>query len=41
MAGSLVSLTAVTRRDSGAYLCIAQNDVPPSVSKRVTLAVTC
>ena len=25
----------------GAYLCIASNDVPPTVSKRITLNVNC
>ncbi|MPC76060.1 hypothetical protein E2C01_070461 [Portunus trituberculatus] len=25
----------------GAYLCIASNGVPPSVSKRITLDVEC
>lgn len=25
----------------GAYLCIASNDVPPAVSKRVSLSVQC
>ena len=25
----------------GAYLCIASNDVPPTVSKRISLNVNC
>lgn len=25
----------------GAYLCIASNDVPPAVSKRITLNINC
>ncbi len=25
----------------GAYLCIAQNGVPPSISKRIILTVEC
>lgn len=29
------------RRQMGAYLCIASNDVPPAVSKRITLNVNC
>merc|ERR1711974_484338 len=29
----------VRREDMGAYLCIASNDVPPAVSKRVYLMV--
>ena len=35
----LISLTSVTRRDSGAYLCIASNGVPPAVSRRMMLEV--
>ena len=31
----------VRREDMGAYLCIASNDVPPAVSKRVYLMVQC
>ena len=31
----------VNRLDSGAYLCIASNGVPPSVSKRILLEVEC
>ncbi|KZC06875.1 Lachesin, partial [Dufourea novaeangliae] len=37
--GSLLQFHRVERRQLGAYLCIASNDVPPAVSKRVTLAV--
>ncbi|XP_034185768.1 lachesin [Osmia lignaria lignaria] len=37
--GSLLQFHRVERRQMGAYLCIASNDVPPAVSKRVTLAV--
>ncbi|XP_067214915.1 lachesin-like isoform X2 [Linepithema humile] len=37
--GSLLHFHRVERRQMGAYLCIASNDVPPAVSKRVTLAV--
>lgn len=39
--GSLLHFHRVERRQMGAYLCIASNDVPPAVSKRVTLAVNC
>jgi hypothetical protein len=39
--GSQVSLTRVTRGDSGAYLCIASNGVPSPVSKRIMLYVHC
>ncbi|XP_043787266.1 lachesin-like isoform X4 [Apis laboriosa] len=37
--GSVLQFHRVERRQMGAYLCIASNDVPPAVSKRVTLAV--
>ena len=39
--GDSVNLTRVSRRQMGAYLCIASNDVPPAVSKRVFLNVHC
>jgi len=39
--GSLLQLTKVQRKQMGAYLCIAVNDVPPAVSKRVYLNVHC
>lgn len=29
------------RKQMGAYLCIASNDVPPAVSKRIALNVNC
>ncbi|XP_050729138.1 lachesin-like [Eriocheir sinensis] len=32
-------LKSVTREDMGAYLCIASNKVPPSISKRIVLDV--
>ncbi|VVD04184.1 unnamed protein product, partial [Leptidea sinapis] len=35
--GEVVNLTKVTRSEMGAYLCIAANGVPPSVSKRIML----
>ncbi|KAK3887632.1 hypothetical protein Pcinc_008336 [Petrolisthes cinctipes] len=34
-------LKGVTRKDMGAYLCIARNKVPPSISKRIVLEVQC
>ncbi|XP_018578320.1 lachesin isoform X2 [Anoplophora glabripennis] len=37
--GETLSLTKVTRSEMGAYLCIAANGVPPSVSKRMMLHV--
>lgn len=39
--GEIVNLTKVTRSEMGAYLCIAANGVPPSVSKRIMLHVHC
>jgi len=38
--GPLISLLSVNREDMGAYLCIAQNGVPPAVSRRIILEVT-
>ncbi|XP_053973282.1 lachesin-like [Hylaeus anthracinus] len=37
--GEKLELTRVDRRQMGAYLCIARNEVPPAVSKRVYLRV--
>ncbi|XP_034484471.1 lachesin [Drosophila innubila] len=37
--GSSLRLIRLERRQMGAYLCIASNDVPPAVSKRVSLSV--
>lgn len=37
----MLSLTKITRSEMGAYLCIASNGVPPSVSKRMKLQVHC
>lgn len=39
--GEILHLTGVTHRSMGAYMCIAQNGVPPSISKRVVLSVNC
>jgi hypothetical protein len=39
--GDMLSLTKVTRSEMGAYLCIAANGVPPSVSKRMMVHVHC
>ncbi|XP_054083591.1 basement membrane-specific heparan sulfate proteoglycan core protein-like [Zeugodacus cucurbitae] len=36
---SHLTITKVQRRNMGAYLCIASNGIPPSVSKRVMLIV--
>ncbi|CAO1407499.1 unnamed protein product [Diamesa hyperborea] len=37
--GEMLSLTKITRSEMGAYMCIASNGVPPSVSKRMKLQV--
>ncbi|KYM83107.1 Lachesin [Atta colombica] len=39
LSGERLELTRVDRRQMGAYLCIARNEVPPAVSKRVNLKV--
>ncbi|XP_073993921.1 lachesin-like isoform X2 [Rhodnius prolixus] len=37
--GRTLELTRISRLDMGAYLCIASNGVPPSVSKRIRVSV--
>jgi len=37
--GENLTIARVTRAQMGAYLCIARNDVPPTVSKRISLNV--
>jgi len=39
--GEKLVLNKITRSESGAYLCIASNGVPPSVSKRILVEVEC
>lgn len=39
--GPVFNITRVNRLHMGAYLCIASNGVPPSVSKRIMLIVHC
>lgn len=39
--GEQLNLTKITRNEMGAYLCIATNGVPPTVSKRITVDVEC
>ena len=39
--GSELHLPVISRHQMGAYLCIASNSVPPSVSKRIVLNVHC
>ncbi|XP_023319725.1 lachesin isoform X2 [Eurytemora carolleeae] len=38
--GDTIALNRVDRKQMGSYLCIASNDVPPAVSKRITLSVS-
>ncbi|XP_066989361.1 lachesin-like isoform X1 [Macrobrachium rosenbergii] len=37
--GEVLNLTQITRSDMGPYLCIANNSVPPIVSKRIMVEV--
>ncbi|UYV78478.1 hypothetical protein LAZ67_16001654 [Cordylochernes scorpioides] len=37
--GDYLNMSQVMREDMGAYLCIASNGIPPSVSKRILLQV--
>ena len=39
--GEELIFTKISRTDSAAYLCIASNGIPPSVSKRIILDVEC
>uniref|UniRef100_A0A1B0CRC5 Putative lachesin n=1 Tax=Lutzomyia longipalpis TaxID=7200 RepID=A0A1B0CRC5_LUTLO len=39
--GEILKLTKLSRGEMGAYLCIASNGVPPSVSKRISLSIHC
>lgn len=39
--GSIFNIMRVNRLQMGAYLCIASNSVPPTVSKRIMLIVHC
>lgn len=41
MEGASITIPRVNRLQMGAYLCIASNGVPPTVSKRVMLIVHC
>ncbi|UXI15992.1 aryl hydrocarbon receptor nuclear translocator [Sarcoptes scabiei] len=38
--GRHLNLTNVTRQQMGAYLCIASNGIPPTISKRIFLGVS-
>ncbi|CAG0897091.1 unnamed protein product [Darwinula stevensoni] len=39
--GEGLQLSKIDRRQAGSYLCIASNDVPPAVSKRIRVTVLC
>lgn len=39
--GETLELTGVLRQEMGMYLCIASNNVPPTVSKRYSVDVHC
>ena len=39
--GMTLNLRKVSRLDMGAYMCIATNGVPPTISKRIQLNVDC
>ena len=39
--GTNLQFWRLERKQMGAYLCIASNDVPPAVSKRIALNVNC
>lgn len=39
--GPSFNISRVNRLHMGAYLCIASNGVPPTVSKRISLTVHC
>ncbi|KAG4079531.1 hypothetical protein HA402_005228 [Bradysia odoriphaga] len=39
--GEKLEMSKISRLDMGAYLCIASNGVPPSVSKRIKVSVDC
>lgn len=36
-----LEMSRISRLDMGAYLCIASNGVPPTVSKRIKVSVDC
>lgn len=39
--GEVLNISKISRLDMGAYLCIASNGIPPSVSKRIKVSVDC
>ena len=41
LVGDTLTLKKVKRLHMGSYLCIASNNVPPSISKRIELSIQC
>lgn len=39
--GELLKLWKISRTEMGAYMCIASNGVPPTISKRIIVNVHC
>lgn len=39
--GEELNLFKVSRQSMGAYLCIASNGVPPAISRRMHIDITC
>lgn len=39
--GEILHIVKISRLHMGAYLCVASNEVPPSVSARVDVRVQC
>ena len=39
--GDWLGLVRVSRHHAGAYHCIANNEVPPAISKRIMVNVAC
>ena len=39
--GNTLEMTRISRLDMGAYLCIASNGIPPTVSKQIKVSVDC
>ena len=39
--GSTLTFRSVSKKDAGAFLCIAANGIPPKRSKRFALTVLC
>lgn len=39
--GETLEMARISRLDMGAYLCIASNGIPPTVSKQIKVSVDC